>query len=144
MYNNVLRDRERIIYSIYIYMCINVYVVWNMCQSGLKRRWNTRKLVVDKECKKIKIHLYQSRRSQHVANACWTSSHCVCVNMRERTNGDVLRFVTVAFGSDNVRKTDRSRFAEPNRLYIWCLHIWWQDRIYTILFNWPSIDTFLC
>lgn len=71
-----------------------------MCQAGLKQRWNTRKLVVDKGCKKYKkIHFYQSRRSQHIANACWTSSlhDCVCVNMHARgSKGDVLRFVTVA------------------------------------------------
>lgn len=129
-------------------MRISVYV--DTCMEHVSN-WIKTAMKHEEACswqrvQKIKIHFYQSRRSQHVANACWTSSHCVCVNMRERINGDVLRFVTVAFGSDNVRKTDRSRFAEPNRLYIWCLHIWWQDRICTILFNWPPIDndTFLC
>jgi len=107
-------------------MCVSVYVntSGSMCQTRLKQRWNTKKLVKGRQKSKelLPITLIATCRKR-LPNIVTLTRVRICESRK-----DVLRFVTVADRSAAIIFARRiilgfAGFAEHSCLHIRCLHI---------------------
>lgn len=130
------------IYYIYIYMRISACrYSRSMCQAGLKRRWNTRKLV--KGGQKSKDPLLAITL---IATRCKRLPNIVTfmrVRVRESRRGcPKICHCRGPFGSDNIRKTDHPRFHKvcwtQLSMYSMSTHSVGKLDLHAILFDHPS------